>query len=124
MTDEVKRYGPGDTGGMDGMAAPGDDAPGAPELQPYGGGLGGSLGGGMAVDVPLHPIAQALRATFHADNHATLGRDVTGLMLDLSHVPFEPHEFEPVLAPMPPPRRPAGWLERARLAVRRLRTRP
>ncbi|MHA0330421.1 hypothetical protein [Sphingomonas aquatilis] len=65
-------------------------------------------------------MAVALRATFDADNHATLSRDVTGLMLDLSRVPFEPHEFEPLLRPLAPPP-PAGWLARARLALRRLR---
>lgn len=68
----------------------------------------------------LYPVAVALRATFDADNHATLSRDVTGLMLDLSRVPFEPHEFEPLLRPLAPPP-PAGWLARARLALRRLR---
>jgi len=68
----------------------------------------------------LYPVAVVLRATFDADNHATLSRDVTGLMLDLSRVPFEPHEFEPLLRPLAPPP-PAGWLARARLALRRLR---
>lgn len=80
---------------------------------------------GVAAEVPLHPIALALRATFDAENHATLGRDVTGLMLDLSRVPFEPHEFEPVLPPLrplePAPALAPSWLERARLAMRRMR---
>jgi len=79
--------------------------------------------GGRTDDGPdgkLFPVAVALRATFDADNHATLSRDVTGLMLDLSRVPFEPHEFEPLLRPLPPPP-PAGWLARARLALRRMR---
>ena len=71
-------------------------------------------------DGKLYPVAVALRATFDADNHATLSRDVTGLMLDLSRVPFEPPEFEPLLRPLAPPP-PAGWLARARLALRRLR---
>ena len=37
-------------------------------------------------DGRLYPVGRALRATFHADNHDTLGKDVTGLMIDLSHV--------------------------------------
>lgn len=100
MMDEVERQPPGDSDR-------------AAETQ--------GTDGGWAAEVPLHPIAIALRRTFDADNHATLGRDVTGLMLDLSRVPFEPHEFEPVLPPLPPPTPPPTWLERARLAVRRLR---
>jgi len=42
---------------------------------------------------------------------------VTGLMLDLAQVPFEPHEF----LPLPVPHRtalPRGWLARVRLAMR------
>lgn len=70
--------------------------------------------------VKLHSVGQALRATFDADNHATLSNDVMGLMLDLSKVPFEPHEFEPIVPPplpaFPPAPPPRGWLARARLA--------
>ena len=47
-------------------------------------------------DAKLYPVGEALRATYNADNHATLSKDVTGLMLDLSRVPFEPHEFEAI----------------------------
>ncbi|MCP3735032.1 hypothetical protein M9979_09140 [Sphingomonas sp. RP10(2022)] len=68
----------------------------------------------------LYPVGKALRATYDADNHATLGKDVTVLMLDLAQVPFEPHEFEPILPPLRPPPRP-GWLARMRLAIRRSR---
>lgn len=70
----------------------------------------------------LYPVGQALRATYDADNHATLSKHVTGLMLDLAQVPFEPHEFEPIvttLTPPPPPRR--GWLARVRTALHRAR---
>ena len=66
----------------------------------------------------LYPVGQALRATFDADNHATLSKDVTGLMLDLAHVPFEPHEFEPIVTTLTPPPR-MGWLARMRSALPR-----
>jgi len=68
-------------------------------------------------DPKLQPLGQALRATYGSDNHATLSKDVTGLMLDLAQVPFEPHEF----LPLPVPHRtavPRGWLARVRLAMR------
>ena len=66
----------------------------------------------------LYPLGCALRTTFDADNHATLSSDVTGLMLELARVPFEPHEFQPLLpAPKPAPR--PGWRDRLRLALRR-----
>lgn len=73
-------------------------------------------------DGRLYTLGRALRATYHADNHATLGQDVTGLMLDLSRVPFEPHEFEPLLPPPPPAVRP-GWLTRVRMVLRQSRAR-
>ena len=38
----------------------------------------------------LYPVGRALRSTFDADNHDTLGSDVTGLMLELARVPVEP----------------------------------
>jgi hypothetical protein len=68
-------------------------------------------------DAKLQPLGQALRATYDADNHATLSKDVTGLMLDLARVPFEPHEFEPLLVPHRNPL-PRSWLARMRLALR------
>ena len=68
----------------------------------------------------LYPLGKALRATYDADNHATLGKDVTVLMLDLARVPFEPYEFEPILPPLPPPVS-LGWIARLRLAMRRAR---
>ncbi len=79
----------------------------------------------MRQDAKLYPLGQALRATWDADNHASLSKDVTGLMLDLSRVPFEPHEFEPLsfaTSPLPPPSQRLGWLARARLALARFRT--
>lgn len=73
-------------------------------------------------EAKLQPLGQALRATYDAENHATLSKDVTGLMLDLAHVPFEPHEFEPLIAPLRPPL-PRSWLARMRLALRRRKAR-
>lgn len=67
-------------------------------------------------DAKLYPVGQALRATYDAENHASLSRDVTGLMLDLARVPFEPHEFEPIMRTLTPPS-PKGWLARVRMAI-------
>ena len=49
----------------------------------------------------LYPIGRALRATFDADNHDTLGDDLTALMLRLARV--EPPEGAPppVVEPAP-----------------------
>ncbi|GAA0656950.1 hypothetical protein FHT00_002350 [Sphingomonas insulae] len=69
-------------------------------------------------DGKLYPLGQALRATYDADNHATLGKHVTGLMLDLAQVPFEPHEFQPIVTTLTPPPRPS-WLARVRSALPR-----
>lgn len=64
----------------------------------------------------LYPVGRALRATFDAENHDTLGNDLTGLMLQLARVdpdaPSLPRGEPPVAAPSPvaapaPPRR--GW---------------
>jgi hypothetical protein len=41
-----------------------------------------------AQDGRLYPVGRALRATYNAENHDTLGRDVTGLMINLSHIPY------------------------------------
>ena len=41
-------------------------------------------------DGRVYPLGRALRDTYHADNHDTLGSDVTGLMIDLSKVPYDP----------------------------------
>jgi hypothetical protein len=69
-------------------------------------------------DAKLQPLGQALRATYNADNHASLSKDVTGLMLDLARVPFEPHEFQPLPGEPQRTRIPRGWLARVRLALR------
>ena len=97
---------------------PGGQGPGGWDWQSDGSGADGR--GTDAPDGRLYPVEIALRASFDAENHATLSRDVTGLMLDLSRVPFEPHEFAPLMPPLPPPP-PVGWVARARLALRRLR---
>lgn len=55
----------------------------------------------------LAPIAHVLRETYDAENHDTLGRDLTGLMLELARV--EPPPLAPP-APAAPP--PAGWWRR------------
>lgn len=50
----------------------------------------------------VYSVGEALRATFDAENHDTLGPDVTGLMIDLSKVPYEPGAV-PAAAPAPLP---------------------
>lgn len=40
-------------------------------------------------DAKLYPVGRALRTTFDADNHDTLSRDVTALMLDLARIPYD-----------------------------------
>ena len=39
-------------------------------------------------DGRVYPVGRVLRDTYHADNHDSLGSDVTGLMIDLSRVPY------------------------------------
>ncbi len=59
----------------------------------------------------LEPIARVLRETYHADNHDTLGRDLTGLMLELARV----DDADPVVAAAPVhgrPRASGGWWRR------------
>lgn len=53
-------------------------------------------------DGRLYPLGRALRDTYHADNHETLDGDVTGLMIDLSKLPYER------VAGDPAPRRPSA----------------
>ena len=72
----------------------------------------------------LEPIGQALRATYDAENHDSLGRDLTGLMLALARVddPLPPVASPPVTLPpiAPPsmtstavaPTSPRSWRER------------
>lgn len=54
-------------------------------------------------DRPLHPIAHVLQETYPADNYDTLGNDLTGLMIDLSRVPFDKGDQLPVGTTLPPP---------------------
>lgn len=49
----------------------------------------------------VYPLGRALRDTYDADNADTLGSDVTGLMIDLSKVPYPPAPGSPA-APPPP----------------------
>lgn len=53
-------------------------------------------------DGRVYPVGRALRATFDADNHDTLGPALTGLMIDLAKVPFDPSEAVPPLVPPVP----------------------
>ena len=57
----------------------------------------------------LDPIGQALRATYPSDNHDSLGKDLTGLMLHLAQVdePGQPSRAS-ALQPQPAP----SWLQR------------
>ena len=49
------------------------------------------------LDGPLDPVARVLRSAFDADNHDTLGSDLTGLMIDLSRVPFDAADRLPAM---------------------------
>ena len=65
-------------------------------------------------DGRVYPLGRALRATYDADNHDTLGTDVTGLMLDLARVPYGPDEIDPLSARRPPVASPPprSWVTR------------
>lgn len=82
-------------------------------------------------DGRVYPLGRALRSTYDADNHHTLGSDVTGLMIDLSKVPFDaeeaaltprpaqpvPRTAPPMMASLPPRSwvaRLGGWLGQRR----------
>ncbi|MBI0476091.1 hypothetical protein D9601_12090 [Sphingomonas sp. MA1305] len=56
-------------------------------------------------DAKLYPVGRALRTTFDADNHDTLSRDVTALMLDLARIPYDEADRTgpPVRRPIAPP---------------------
>ena len=54
-------------------------------------------------DGRVYPLGQALRRTWDAENHDSLGSDVTGLMIDLSKVPYEPAAVQPAAAAVPVP---------------------
>lgn len=51
----------------------------------------------------LYPVGRALRTTFDADNHDSLGTDLTGLMLELARIdPDAPAKVRvpPAVAPV------------------------
>lgn len=62
----------------------------------------------------LHPIGSALRTTYDAENHDSLGSDLTGLMLELARVDAPPLATfpAPTRAAPPPPAPPPSWLRR------------
>lgn len=79
-------------------------------------------------DAALYPLGRALRATYDADNHDTLGSDVTGLMLELTRLPYEPGractradppETRAAEPAVPPHAAREGWLDRVRTIWRR-----
>lgn len=43
----------------------------------------------LVQDGRVYPVGRVLRETFDANNHDSLSSDVTGLMLDLSKLPYE-----------------------------------
>lgn len=59
-------------------------------------------------DANVHPIGRALRSTFGTDNHDTLGSELTGLMIDLSRVPFDANDHPGPPAVLPTAQRRAG----------------
>lgn len=48
----------------------------------------------------LYPVGKALRRTFDAENHDSLGNDLTGLMLELARI--DPGSSAPGRGAMPP----------------------
>jgi hypothetical protein len=62
-------------------------------------------------DGRVYPLGRALRATYDADNHATLGNDVTGLMIDLSKIPYEADGADAALPAAAVPRA-RSWRDR------------
>ena len=62
-------------------------------------------------DGRVYPVGRVLRETFDAENHDSLTSDVTGLMINLARVPFEPlAPGAAVPAPPAPPARPRRGL--------------
>lgn len=58
----------------------------------------------------LYPIGRALRASYDAENHESLGSDVAGLMINLSHI--DPPPPPPPCATDPAPRSLVGRVRR------------
>ena len=65
-------------------------------------------------DGRVYSLGRALRTTYDAENHDTLGSDVTGLMIDLSKVPYGPDEVRSSPRPQPAMASPAppSWVTR------------
>lgn len=61
----------------------------------------------------LYPIGRALRVTYDAENHDSLGQDLTGLMLELARVEPPPAPIPVAAAPAsPPPVVARSWFAR------------
>ena len=88
-------------------------------------------------DAALYPVGRVLRATFDAENHDSLGNDLTGLMLELARIDpdgaplqrgplpvetTEPVQPLPVPEPSAPPRAP--WWQAVLAWLRSLMGRP
>jgi hypothetical protein len=58
----------------------------------------------------LYPVGRVLRSTYDAENHDSLGNDLTGLMLELAHIDPDggslPRPALPPLAAAPVPPEP------------------
>ena len=70
----------------------------------------------------LYPVGRVLRSTYDAENHDSLGNDLTGLMLELAHIDPDaeplPRQVLPPLAVAPaPPITPEPILEQTRSPV-------
>lgn len=56
-------------------------------------------------DAGLYPVGRVLRESYDADNHDSLGQDLTGLMLELARIdpdaPAPPPRVMPVAPPIP-----------------------
>ena len=70
-------------------------------------------------DFRVYPLGRALRDTYSADNHDTLSSDVTGLMIDLSRVPYEPAiATTPARPGVEPPAQPSASALRPSILLR------
>lgn len=76
----------------------------------------------------LYPVGRALRRTFDAENHDSLGTDLTGLMLELARIDPEAAKLTRGALPVPavtplampaPPVPSASWWSRLMDRLRR-----
>jgi hypothetical protein len=58
----------------------------------------------LVQDARVYPVGRVLRGTFDAENHDSLTSDVTGLMINLARVPFEPLAAGAAPPPSSPPK--------------------